>query len=473
MTKKITIIGAGPGGYIAAIRAAQLGADVTVIEQDNVGGTCLNQGCIPSKIMKKSADILNLFQRSEEFGIVINDQACLDVKRLMTRKENIIQNQRKGILTLLKKYHIQYIRGYGEIKGEKHVIVKSEDSTIQDIYWDSLIIATGSKPLNIPAFPFDGKQILSSNDALNIQEIPISMVIVGGGVIGCEFAFIFASFGTKVTVIEALPRLLPLPSVDESCSAIIQREMKKRNIEFMINHTVKDVEKNEKNLKIRISPSQLIQKEESPLTIEAEKMLVCIGRSPNTLNIGLELLKIQKDSKGWIQVNEKMETNIPGVYAVGDLLGPSKIMLAHVASREGLIAAENAMEGNLTMQYERVPGVIFTMPEVANIGLTEIQAKEQGYPVRAESVLFRNIGKSHVIGEIAGEAKIISDSENEKILGIHITGTNAGELIAEASLVMQMGGTVNDLAETIHAHPTLSEIMTEASFKSMGKGIHG
>ncbi len=298
------------------------------------------------------------------------------------------------------------------------------------------------------------------------------MVIVGGGVIGCESAFIFASFGTKITIVEALPRILPLSSVDESCSAIIQREMKKRNISFMVSHIIKDVEKNENNLKISIYQSRF-QTEESHLTIEAEKMLVCIGRSPNTSNTGLESLGIKTDAKGWIQVNEKMETNIPGVYAVGDLLGPSKIMLAHVASREGLIAAENAMDGNLTMQYEKIPVVIFTMPEVANIGLTEIQAKEQGYRVRAESVLFRALGKSHVIGEIAGEAKIVSDSENGKILGIHITGPHAGELIAEASLVMQMGGTVNDLAETIHAHPTLSEIMMEASFKTMDRGIHG
>jgi len=291
MAKKITIIGAGPGGYIAAIRAAQLGAEVTVIEQDNVGGTCLNQGCIPSKIMKKTADMLNSFQRSAEFGIILNEQARLDLKQLMTRKENIIQNQRKGILSLLKKHHIQYIRGYGEIKGEKHIIVKSEDGIIQDVYWDSLILATGSHPLNIPAFPFDGKQIFSSNDALNIQEIPQSMVIVGGGVIGCEFAFIFASFGTKITVIEALPRILPLPSVDESCSAIIQREMKKRNITFMTDHTVKDVEKNEKNLKISISPSQFIQKEKAPLTIEAEKMLVCIGKFKKIQKDGFRLMK--------------------------------------------------------------------------------------------------------------------------------------------------------------------------------------
>ena len=477
MTSKITIIGAGPGGYVAAIRAAQLGAEVTLIEHDNVGGTCLNWGCVPSKVMRTSAEILEKFHRAQEFGINVTEKAYPDMQRLMARKEQVIRDHIKGIFKLLKHHKVSYLKGYAYIEGANSIKVKLPDNTIHEVPWDRLILAVGSQPLNITSFPFDGKKIISSNEALCLSEIPESLAIVGGGVIGCEFAFIFAALGSHVIVVEALSRLLPLPSVDENCSKVLQREMKKRKIKFVVNQTVERVEDKEGKCHVTIGPSPFdtIQKERglTPQKVEVEKVLVCIGRKPNTANIGLEKLGVKTDENGWIIADERLQTSIPEVYAIGDVLGPAKIMLAHVASKEGLIAAENAMGRNRTMNYNLVPGAIFTMPEVANVGLTEAQAKKQGHNVRADTVLFRNVAKAQVIGEIAGEVKIVSDTETGRILGVHMIGPHATDLIGEGTLAIQMGCTVKELAETIHAHPTLAEIMVEASYKALGKALHG
>jgi len=477
MTTKITVIGAGPGGYVAAIRAAQLGAEVTVIEEDNVGGTCLNWGCIPSKIMITTAEILEKIHQSRQYGIEIDGNVRLDMQRLMARKNSVIQSQTKGILDLFKHHKIQYIKGTGYLKKPGLAAVRQPRAEEIEVPWDKLILATGTKPFSIPGIPFDGKRILSSDHALSLEEVPESIIIVGGGVIGCEFAFLLAALGSDVTVVEALSRMLPLPSVDEACSRILQREMKKRKIKFMVNRTVDSFEDDGKKLRVTIGPSPFLEnpseKDKTPLTAEVDKMLICIGRKANTTAVGLKTVGVKPDEKGWITTDERMQTAAPNVYAIGDILGPAKIMLAHVASTEGLVAVENATGGSRTMDYHVVPGAIFTTPEVANVGLSEAQAKEQGYRVRADSVLFRTLGKAQVIGEIAGEAKIVSDAAGGKILGVHIIGPHATDLIAEGTLAMHMGGNVKDLAETIHAHPTLAEIMLEASFKSLDRSLHG
>ncbi len=477
MNSKIVIIGAGPGGYVAAIRASQLGGDVTVIEQDNVGGTCLNRGCIPSKIMKTTAEIMEKFHRAPEFGIRINEKANLDMRQLMARKQKVIQDQSKGILNLFGHHKVSYLNGYGYIKDSGLAEVRFKDNTILDVPWDKLILALGSEPLSVPSFPFDGKNVISSNEALNMEEIPESTMIVGGGVVGCEFAFILSSLGSQVTVVEAMPRILPLPSVDEDCSKVLQREMKKRKIKFMVNRTVEKVEDIGETVRVSIGPSPFLEnpseRDKQLLTAEVNKVLICIGRKPNTADVGLERLGVKMDEKRWILADEMMKTSAPNIYAIGDILGPSKVMLAHVASTEGIIAAENALGKKCVMNYEVIPGAIFTMPEVANVGLTETQAKEQGQNVRSDSVLFRTLGKAQVIGEIAGQAKIISDADSKKILGVHIVGPHATDLIAEGVLAVQTGCTVKELAETIHAHPTLSEVIMEASFKAMDRSLHG
>jgi len=471
MATKITIIGAGPGGYTAAIRAAQLGAEVTVIEKENVGGVCLNRGCIPSKVLITTAEMLEKFRRAGEFGLAFDGAMRPDMARLMARKKAVIDIQARGILGLFKRHKITYLQGDGAVTQPGWASVSHANGEKTEVAWDKLILATGTRPLNIPAFPFDGDRILSSDHALNLEEIPESIMIVGGGVIGCEFACMLASLGAKVTVVEALSRVLPLPAVDPDCSKVLAREMKKRRIQLIVNRTVDSVKTEKGQLSVAIGVSPFLEKpsekDRLPQTACVQKMLVCIGRQPDTAGLGLEKIGLKPDKKGWIAANARMETAIAGVYAIGDILGPEKIMLAHVASDEGLTAAENAMGGDRQTDYAVIPSAIFTAPEVANVGFTEAQAKDAGRTIRADTVLFRTIGKAHVIGEIAGQAKIVSDTQNGKILGVHIIGPHATDLIAEAALAIQMGASVKTIAKTIHAHPTLAEIMQEVSFKGL------
>ena len=477
MELKLVVIGAGPGGYVAAIRAAQMGADVTLIERERVGGICLNWGCIPSKVLRTSAELFDRVRRGREYGLSVSGEISLDLRTLMARKEKVIENQAMGIVDILKQHRIQYIQGIGTITGPERVTVRGHDEEAWEIPWEQLILALGSAPLDIPSLPVDGKRILSSNDALEIQAVPKSLLIVGGGVIGCEFAFIFSAFGSQVTVIEAKSRLIPLPSVDEDCSKVIQREMAKRKIGVILESTVERVEDKGEGLQVILGVSPLVEspsdKIRRPAFLEVEKVLLCIGRKPDTAGGGLERMGVKVDHSGWVVADETMKTNVPRIYAIGDVLGPSKVMLAHVASREGMVAAENAVGGTARMRYDAVPNVIFTMPEISNVGLTESQARQEGFQVRAESVLFRNIAKPHVIGEIGGIAKIIFDAGSGRILGVHLVGPCASDLIAEGTLAVKSGCTIHQLADTIHGHPTLAEIMSEISMKAMGRPIHG
>lgn len=477
MGKKITIVGGGPGGYVAALRAAQLGAEVTLIEQENVGGTCLNWGCIPSKIMKHTAESALMMGKAESLGIKIDGKVSVDLEALYNRKEKVVKNQRDGIMKLLGRRGVKYINGFATIPDSNLCMVRLPDGESLKVPWEKLILAVGSSSSDLPSISVDHDKVLSSNDFFSFKKIPESIMIIGGGVIGCEFAFILKSLGSNVTIVEALPRLLPLPSVDEDCSKIIQREMKKRKIDFLLNHTVEGIEEKDGKLHVKTIPfgidKDLEQTEGHTQELSVEKVMLCAGRKPNTSGIGLENAGVKTDSSGWVTVNEGMEANVSGIYGIGDMLGPSRIMLAHVASAEGLIAAENAMGKAMGMDYNAVPNAIFTMPEIANVGLTESHALDKGYNVRSDKILFRNIGKSHVIGEIAGEAKIVSDIDNGKILGMHITGPHATDLIAEGTLALKMGCNVKDLAETIHAHPTLSEIICETAHAALDMPLHG
>jgi dihydrolipoamide dehydrogenase len=477
MSLKIGIIGAGPGGYIAAIRAAQLGAQVTVVEQEAVGGTCLNWGCIPTKTLKTTAEAIEQFHRAKEFGIDLEGGFRPNMERIMARKNEVIRTMAQGIKKILDSYKIQYMEGTAFIENPKKILVKGRGEKKQALEVDKVIIASGSKPMVFPVFPFEGRSILSSNDVLLLQDIPESILIVGGGVIGCEFAFIFKALGSRVTVVEAMPRLIGLPSIDTDCSTIIQREMKKRKIKVILDKTVEKTGLQNGRVRVTISPSPFLkevkEKDRIPMEIEVERVLVSIGRESNTEALGLDGLGMELDSKNWIKTNERLETNIPGIYAIGDTLGPSKIMLAHAASTEGIIAVENMMGHNRAMDYDVVPSAIFTFPEVADVGLTEIQAKEKGHEFRSDSFQFRALGKPQAMGEIVGQVKIISDSRKGKILGVHIVGPHATDLIAEGTLAIRLGATVEDLAHTIHAHPTLAEALMETAHKALGSGLHG
>ena len=471
----VIVLGGGPGGYVAAIRAARNGKQVTLIEADQIGGTCLNRGCIPSKVMKHTAETILKLNKAQELGITISGDISVDVSRLMQRKQKTIQNQASGIHALLKQNSITYINGRGAILQAGSLQVHRNDGKSLEIPWDALIIATGARPRELAAVPFDGRRIFSSDDIFQIDRVPPSMAILGGGVIGCEFACIFSALGSQVTLIEAESRLIPLPFMDAENSAILLREMKKMKIQVRLASSAAACRLNNDRIDIDIAPS--LSSGNSPAsreqTISTDAMLVCIGRTPSSQNIGLEAVGVATDDQGWIIVTDKMETSIPGIYAIGDVLGPSKVMLAHAASFEGMVAADNVSGKNRSMRYDIMPNAVYTIPEIAGVGHTEAGAAAAGRNIQTSTVLFRHIGKAHVIGEIAGQAKIISDGDTGKILGIHMIGPHATDLIAEGALALQAGCTAREVAETIHAHPTLSEIMMETAMKASGNPIHG
>jgi len=460
MALKLTIIGAGPGGYVAAIRAAQKGAQVTIVEDDEVGGTCLNRGCIPTKTLIASAEALEHARRASEFGVEISGEVGYNLAKIRERKDKVVSLQVKGIRSLFKSWGITLIIGRGSILSPDVVRAVQRDGATQDIKSGKIIIATGSKPARMPVFPFDGESVLTSDDAVQMKSVPKSLLIVGAGVIGCEFAFIYRAFGAEVTMVEMLPQALS--TEDDEISAIIERELKKAKIRLLTNVKVEKTE--------RIADGMMLSKLADGREIKTEKILVSIGRSMNSKNIGLEALGARKGTRGEIMVNDKMETNVPGVYAIGDVVGA--MMLAHVASRQGLVAVENALGGNIRMDYTVIPAGIFTMPEAGSVGLREKQALENGLKIKVGKFQYRGLGKAHAMGEITGMVKVISDQETDKVLGVHICGAHATDMIHEGALAVQQGVTAKELGSLIHAHPTLSEAVMEAAEDVHGMAIH-
>ncbi len=456
---KIAVLGAGPGGYVAAIKAAQLGASVTVIENTEVGGTCLNRGCIPTKALVASAEVLDKAKNIHEFGIELNGDVIPNIQKILERKNKIVNIQVKGIRGLFKSWGIKILDGKGFIVSTNKIRVALKDGGVEEIETDKIIIATGSRPAQIPIFPFDGEKILSSDDALNLNNIPRSLLIIGAGVIGCEFAFIYREFGSEVTMVEMMPRAVS--TEDEEISEILEKELKKKKIKLITNIKVEKVEVKGSSVQAFLSDGR---------TIEAEKVLVSIGRAINSKDIGLENIGVKTGQRGEIITNDRMETNVKGVYAVGDVTGG--IMLAHMASKEGMIAAENALGGDAVINRSVVPAAIFTSPEIASVGLREKQALDKGYRIKIGRFQFRALGKAHAMGEISGLIKIIADWQNDKILGAHIIGPHASDLIHEIALAVNKGLTVKDIADTIHAHPTLSEGIMEAAEDVHDSAIH-
>jgi len=456
---KITILGAGPGGYVAAIRAAQLGAEVTVIEEGEVGGTCLNWGCIPTKTLIASADLLHKARNSKNFGLIMEGSISPDIQKIVERKDRVVSTQVKGIRGLFKSWGIRIVRGRGVISSPEKITVTLKDGSIEYVETDKIIIATGSRPAQIPVFPFDGKKILSSDHAINPNRIPESLLIVGAGVIGCEFAFIYKEFGSDVTMVEMMPNAVS--TEDEEISAILERELKKNKIKLIKDTSVNNVDVRNNGVSVGLSDGKVLQ---------VEQVLVSIGRAVNSENIGLEDMGIEKGNRGEIIVDSRMQTNIDGIYAIGDVTGG--IMLAHLASKEGTVAAESAMGRDTTINYNVIPAAIFTSPEIGSVGLREKQAVEKGLKIKIGRFQVRSLGKAHAIGEISGLFKIIADEETDMILGAHIIGPHASDLIHEVALAMEKGLTANDIANTIHAHPTLSEGIMEAAEDVHGSAIH-
>lgn len=456
---KLTIIGAGPGGYVAALKAAQLGAQVTVIEDTEVGGTCLNRGCIPTKALVASAEALHKAKNLEEFGIEVSGDIIPNLSKIMERKNKVVSTQVKGIRSLFKSWGVNLIEGRGMILTPEKVEVQKKDNTTEIIETDKIIIATGSRPAQIPLFPFDGKHIMSSDDALNIKSIPKSLIIIGAGVIGCEFACIFKELGTEVTIVEMMPRAVS--TEDPEISEILEKELKKKKIKLMTGVKVEKVEGQHDGIHVYLADGK---------ELAAEKLLVSIGRTLNTENIGLEAVGIKKGTRGEVVVNEKMETNIEGIYATGDVTGG--ILLAHTASKRGIVAACNACGKEMKYDSSVVPAAIFTSPEIGSVGLREHQAADKGINIKTGHFQFRALGKAHAMGEIAGMIKIVADADTDKVLGVHIIGPHASDLVHEGALAIKAGLTVKAVADMIHAHPTLAEGLMEAAEDVHGEAIH-
>ncbi len=465
---RITIIGAGPGGYIAAFAAARKGAEVHLIESDYLGGTCLNYGCIPTKTLKSSAEALEMAHNLATFGITGIGEAKADMPAVIQRKSKVSEVLRGGIEKSCAQLKINVVKGRGQIINAKLTKVTQADGTIIDVASDKIIIATGSSSLELPALKVDHKYILSSDDALELQYVPESMIIVGGGVIGAELAGIYNTLGAKVTIVEGLNRLLPVPSVDEEMSKILQREMKKSGVKQELCRIVNacKVENNKVYADLIPSPflSEVPSSAKEPATLEADVLVVAAGRVPNTAGLGLKEVGIELDNRGWVIANANYETNIADIYAIGDILGPAKIMLAHMASAEGICLIDNIFKNEKnSASYSVVPSAIFTSPEVASVGITEEQAKEQGIEVDCPVFQFRELGKAQAMSSLPGCFKLIIAKKDAKILGCHIAGAHATDLIAEATLAMQLDASAYDIAHTIHAHPTLAEGLYEVA----------
>ena len=463
----LAILGAGPGGYVAAIRAAQLGARVTVIENQALGGVCLNWGCIPSKALLSVVEFGDKAKKAKDFGIQLSGPGTDDPAVMVARKNKVVSTLVKGIATLFKTWNIEHLEGRGELLDARTIRVTKPDGAEIRVEADGLIIATGSSWPNLPLFPIDGTQIITSKQALDLSRIPASLLIVGGGVEGCEFASLYSGLGTQVTLVELVPRLLPLE--DEEISQMMERELKKRGVDIRTGVTVDQIVR---------QPEVVTAHLRDGLSLNVEQVLVSVGRGFNSRGIGLEKAGVQVGPRGEIVVNDRMETNVPGVYAIGDVVG--KAMLAHVASAQGKVAVENFMGHPRTIDYDVIPTGIFTLPEIGRVGLTEQQArdrclaagKDPQQSVRVGRFRYGGLGKAQATGDIQGLLKVIVDAESDRILGVHILGAHATDLIHEAALAMHLGATVSRVAEMIHAHPTLAEGLMEAMEDVHGHAIH-
>ncbi|MDE0297471.1 MAG: dihydrolipoyl dehydrogenase [Candidatus Poribacteria bacterium] len=456
-TFDVAVIGGGPGGYVAAIKAAQLGGTVCLIEQGDWGGTCLNRGCIPTKTLYAVANLMTQVHDAGGFGIKIQG-AEIDYPQVLAHKNETVAKLTKGIGQLLKANRVHTVNGFGRLTGSNTIEVDTSEGSVEHIHASRIIIATGSEPANIPIFEIDERQVLTTTGVLELHELPKSLIIIGGGVSGCEFASIFNGLGTEITVLELLPTILA--TEDTQVVRHVQQSMKRKGITIKTGANVTHVEKSEAGVTAKL---------ESGEEFSAQKMLISIGRQLNSENIGLERAGVQTE-KGKIIVDERMETSVPGVYAVGDVC--SRYALAHVASAEGVVAARNCMGEEAEMDYGTVPWCVFTIPEIARVGMTEDEAASEGYEVKVGRFPYAASGKAIGMRETDGFVKIVSDSEAGDILGAHIVGAHASDLIHEAVVAIGLGATVEELAHTIHAHPTLGEAVMESAEAAYDRAIH-
>ncbi|MGV8049863.1 MAG: dihydrolipoyl dehydrogenase [Anaerolineaceae bacterium] len=462
-TFDVVVIGAGPGGYVCAIRASQLGLKVGIVEKKDIGGVCLNLGCIPSKSLLRNAELAYLLRtHSEDFGIKM-DNLSLDYAAAFKRSRLVSQRLTKGVTFLMQKNQIEVIPGEAKLVSAGKLEVSLKDGGQETIEAGNIVIATGAHPMLIPGMEPDGEKILDYSHAIMLENLPKSAVIIGGGAIGVEFATVWSAYGVTVHVVEMLPHLLP--AEDDEAAAELQKAFRKRGVQVHTGCKVKEVRKRESGTQV------LLESEHGEEILDAEITLVAVGFKPNSVAIGLEKAGVGLDRRGFVQVDEHMATNVPGIWAIGDVTG--KLLLAHTASSMGIICAENiAGVPTRELDYRMIPRATFTQPQVASFGYSELQAVEAGYQVKVGRYNFQANGKALGLGESAGYAKIITNAQSDEILGASVVGPEASELLPELTLAQANDLTVGAIASNVHIHPTLSEVLMEAAEAAEGHSIH-
>ncbi len=465
MKYDLTIIGSGPGGYVGAIRAAQLGMKTAIIEKKSLGGTCLNVGCIPSKALLDSSEHYhNAKNKFELHGIDLKDLK-VNMPQMMKRKQEVVDQTVKGVEFLMKKNKIDVYEGWGSFVDANTIQVKKEDGSTENIETDKVIIATGSKPNTPDAFNYDGNRVVTSTEALEIDKVPDRMVIIGGGVIGLELGSVFARLGTEVEVVEYMDRIIA--GMDKDCGKELMRSMKTLGVKFHLKHAVTGVEASKTKVKVSV------QKRDSEETfiLEADYCLVSIGRVPYTENLGLDKVGVQLDERGRVVVDEHLRTNVPNIYAIGDVIRGA--MLAHKAGEEGIFIAEYLAGERPHMDYNLIPNVVYTWPEVAGVGRTEEQLKEAKIPYKSGKFPFKALGRARASTDTEGMIKVLSHQETDEILGVHMVGPRTADIIAEAVALMEFRASAEDAARMSHAHPTYTEAFKEAALAATGnRALH-
>ncbi len=456
----VTIIGAGPGGYVCAIRAGQLGLKTVLVESDRVGGECLNYGCIPSKSLITVSKLLDKVKDAEKWGLVVSG-ASVDFTQMQKWKTEVVSKLVGGVEALLRGNHVTVLKGEAELR-EKDTVAVELASGREEVKTKNLVIATGTRPSSLPGLEIDGSLVLGSKEALEISSAPKRVLIVGGGAIGLEFACLLQRLGSDVTIVEVMEQLMP--GSDPEAVRVVQRKLEARGAKIHLKSKVVSVDR-------RTSEAQVkLETPEGTSVIDVDKVLVSVGRRPRTEKLNLAAIGVRTDSRGYIVTDDRMQTNIPGVYAIGDVRGPP--MLAHKASKEGVVAAECIAGLPSAADWKVIPDAVFCDPEIASAGLTEAKAIEAGYQVKKSRFQFAALGRALTAGEGEGFVKVVSKADDGLVLGVQIVGPEASNLISEVALAIEMGATVEDIALTVHPHPTLPEAIMEASESAAGTPIH-
>ena len=459
------IIGSGPGGYVSAIRFAQLGMSTAIVERyPSLGGTCLNVGCIPSKALLDSSEHFHQATHQFETHGITTKGLGLDMKQMINRKNGVVETTVQGVEFLMKKNKIDVLHGHATFTGSKEVSIKPDKGEAVVVTAKHIVIATGSKPTMPDAFNYDKKRVISSTEALNIDVLPKKMVIVGGGVIGLELGSVFARLGTEITVVEFMDRILP--GMDKDVSRELTKILKKLGIIFHFNHKVQTAIPSKSNVVVKVAAKD----SEESFELDADYCLVSIGRRPYTDKLGLDNTKVELDDRGFIKTDAQLETSEPGVFAIGDVIGGA--MLAHKAEDEGVLVAEYCAGQKPHIDYNLIPNVVYTWPEVATVGATEIELKEQGRAYNKGKFATRALGRARASMDIDGFVKILADKETDEVLGVHIIGARAADMIQEATAIMEFKGAAEDIARMSHPHPTYTEAIKEAALDVSGNSLH-